>query len=445
MQSTRFAVIDVETTGGHAAGNRITEVGIAISDGTKVLDTYHTLVNPECDIPRYITNLTGISNDTVAGAPTFAEIAEMVDKMLADAVFVAHNVNFDFAFIRMEFARLGIDFRRKKLCTARYGRSLLADQKGFSLSKLAKRFNVVNEQPHRALSDALTAAYILHELIKLDGEALINKKITRLEREVKLPLYLKPDQFHSIPNVPGIYKMYGANGKPIYIGKAKRLKQRVAQHFMQSDKARTQAFMREVSRLETLPMGTELMALLQEDVEIRKYWPKYNRAQKQPNLAYHAVKYVGRDGIWRLGIQKGKPHAAVIETFYSKRHVEVWLGDIIRTQKLNPNWCGLSVFSEEKELPDAQTHNARLHEWMKHQNVETDVLLLLQGRMADEKGIVWLKNNKVYALGFAPKNIDWGNREMLVAHTQQIVPSTTMTSLVLSHLSQQFQPELVRL
>ena len=436
MNALRYAVIDVETTGGYAGGHRITEVGIAITDGTTVLETYQTLINPECNIPQHITALTGISNDMVATAPTFAAVAAHINEMLSDAVFVAHNVNFDFSFIRMEMARVGLDFRRRKLCTARYARGLLTDQQGFSLAKLAHRFKITNDQPHRALSDALTAAHILHHLLRIDRSDVISKKISRLEREVKLPLYLSPEQYHSIPNVPGIYVMYGKHGKPIYIGKAKRLKQRVAQHFMQSERARTQAFMKEVVRLETHPTGTEFMALIKEDVEIRKYWPKYNSAQKKANRAFHVISFQDRNGIIKLGINKSRLQQDALRTFSTQREALLWLHKVVEQHELNAQWCSLGYGWQEFDPPPKEEHNKRLEGLLEEIKVpQRDRIVLFKGRTKSEKAFVWLREHNVYALGFAPDNINWQDKTQLTEHAEIVHPSTTINNLVASYLS----------
>ncbi len=435
MNGFRFAVVDVETTGGFADDHRVTEIGIAISNGTEILDTYHTLINPQKKIPTHITALTGITNQMVEEAPLFAEKAEEIAAHLQDAVFVAHNVNFDYSFVRNEFARCGISLRNRKLCTARYARSLLKDQNGFSLNKLARRFKVNNEQPHRALSDALTAAEILHQLLVLDKEGLVHKKISKLEREVKLPIYLPPEKFHSIPNVPGVYFMYGAHGKPIYIGKAKNLKQRVAQHFLQSEKARTQAFMQEVIRLETQPTGTELMALLKEDVEIRKHWPKHNRAQKQINMGFHVVPYADQSGVTHLGIKRARIVQDSLISFQSKRAALLWLHNQVDEYKLHPKWCGLGEGWQEFDLPEAEQHNNRVSELREQiSSSRSELVVRLNGRNRGEKGFVWMRENRVFALGFAPLEIDWNSAEQLEAHAEEVYPSTRINQLVHTHL-----------
>jgi DNA polymerase-3 subunit epsilon len=434
MKPMRFAVVDVETTGGYAGAHRVTEVGIAISNGQRVIDTYHTLINPEKVIPHHITVLTGIDDAMVMEAPRFEEKADEIEALLADSVFVAHNVNFDYSFIRGELARLGRNLRSRKLCTARYARSLLPDQHGFSLNKLARRFGIVNQQPHRALSDAITAAEILHKLLALDGEGMVTKKISRLEREVKLPLYLPPDKFHSISNVPGVYYMYGSGKNPIYIGKAKKLKQRIAQHFQHSDAARTQAFMREVTRLETKPMGTELMAYIREDVDIRKYWPKHNRAQKQINMGFHIVPYQDHEGILRIGIKRGRHFHDALVTFQSMRAAMVWLHQQVEAFQLNPEWCGLGQGWQHYACPEKEEHNAKTASLIQSlQYSKPDEIIRLKGRNSRERAFIWLRQKQVYAIGFAPLEIDWDDHEQLNAHSETVFPSSRINQLAMSY------------
>ena len=161
MKSLRFAVVDVETTGGFASGHRVTEIGIAISDGTQIVDEYQTLINPEREIPHFITRLTGITDEMVATAPTFSEVAEEIKKKLEGAVFVAHHVDFDYSFVRNEFSLAGLDFKSRKLCTVRYARGVLKDQPKFGLARLAERFEDVLKVHRAEESEHLDA--MLHE------------------------------------------------------------------------------------------------------------------------------------------------------------------------------------------------------------------------------------------------------------------------------------------
>ena len=156
-----YAVVDIETTGGNAAYHRITEVGIAKVINGEVVDEWQSLINPQRHIPSSITRLTGISDEMVATAPVFAEVAEAIAQFTEDCVFVAHNVNFDYGFIRQEFARLDQQFRRPKLCTVREMRKAYPGLSSYSLAALTSHFEVAMERHHRALSDARAAASLL--------------------------------------------------------------------------------------------------------------------------------------------------------------------------------------------------------------------------------------------------------------------------------------------
>lgn len=156
-----YAVVDIETTGGNSAYHRITEVGIAKVINGEVVDEWQSLINPQRRIPAAITRLTGISDDMVATAPVFAEVAEAIEQFTEDCVFVAHNVNFDYGFIKQEFARLEQHYRRPKLCTVREMRKAYPGLSSYSLAALTSHFEITMERHHRALSDAKAAAALL--------------------------------------------------------------------------------------------------------------------------------------------------------------------------------------------------------------------------------------------------------------------------------------------
>lgn len=157
----RYAVVDVETTGGRANYSRVTEIGVAIVQNGEVVDTWETLVNPGCSIPSKITKLTGITNEMVADAPSFAEIADELADKLEDCIFVAHNVNFDYSFIKHEYSRAGTWFRKPKFCTVQHSRKAFPGLDSYSLANLTRYFDIDLKHHHRALCDATATAKIL--------------------------------------------------------------------------------------------------------------------------------------------------------------------------------------------------------------------------------------------------------------------------------------------
>ena len=164
-----YAIIDIETTGNGVKGNKITEIAIFLFDGKKIVNEFTSLVNPQCPIPRFITGLTGIDDDTVKNAPTFSEIAEQVLAFTQDCIFVAHAVNFDYGVIKEEFRQLNISFARKKLCTVRLARKLIPGMPSYSLGKLCSSLGIPLTDRHRARGDAAATVRLMQYMLQKPG------------------------------------------------------------------------------------------------------------------------------------------------------------------------------------------------------------------------------------------------------------------------------------
>ena len=162
-----YAIIDVEATGGNHKLDRITEVAIFLHNGKEIVNQFHSLINPELFISGFITKLTGISNQMVANQPTFAQIAPQILQLFTqNTVFVAHNAAFDYAYIKNEFKRIGIDFKRKKLCTINYTRKLMPEVTALGLDNLSALFNIKIENRHRAKDDAYATTLLFEKLLE---------------------------------------------------------------------------------------------------------------------------------------------------------------------------------------------------------------------------------------------------------------------------------------
>ena len=156
-----YAIVDIETTGGHASANGITEIAICIHNGKKVIERYSTLVNPKREIPMYISALTGITNDMVQHAPPFEDVAHDVFHLLNNKIFVAHNVNFDHSFVRHHLLAAGYELHCNKLCTVRLRRKILPGLPSYSLGKLCRHLGIENGNRHRAAGDAEATSKII--------------------------------------------------------------------------------------------------------------------------------------------------------------------------------------------------------------------------------------------------------------------------------------------
>ncbi len=165
-----FTIIDIETTGSVHKYGKITEIAIYVHNGSAITDYFSTLINPEMDIPISISRLTGITNPMVAQAPRFFEVARTIAELTQGRIFVAHNVHFDYSFIREEFLRLGYDFVRKKLCTVQLSRKIFPGLSSYSLGVLCQSLEIPIENRHRASGDALATVRLFEKLLARNCE-----------------------------------------------------------------------------------------------------------------------------------------------------------------------------------------------------------------------------------------------------------------------------------
>jgi len=181
----RFAVVDVESTGGAGEMNRITEVGIALVDDTEIVETFHTLVDPGAPISPFVQKLTGITDEMVQGAPQFQKIAEKVDELMRDRIFVAHNVQFDLKMMRTELKRCCISFDPPRLCTVKLARRVFPGFPSYSLHNLTESLGLSDFHHHRAMDDTLACAEILKLAYNKVGPEKILKEVKNLSTPKK--------------------------------------------------------------------------------------------------------------------------------------------------------------------------------------------------------------------------------------------------------------------
>jgi DNA polymerase III subunit epsilon len=280
-----FAFIDLETTGTRAQADRITEIGIVrVNDvgGEVHIDEWQSLVDPGVPIPPAIQVLTGITDAMVAGAPSFASLAQEVLQRLRDCVFVAHNARFDYGFLKHAFARLDIGFTARVLCTVRLSRRLFPEADGHGLDALIARHGLDGSHRHRALGDARTVWSFVERLYRDEPRERVDAAMRSILRVPSLPPQLPPDAIDSLPEAPGVYLFYGDNPLPLYIGKSINLRERVGAHFTGDWRSETDLRLsREIRRIEHEETAGELGALLREAVLVKTLVPAHNRALRK--------------------------------------------------------------------------------------------------------------------------------------------------------------------
>ena len=249
-----YAIVDIETNGGSLRNSKITEIAIFLHDGGKVVKSFISLIDPEIQIPEFITQLTGISNNMVVGAPKFYEVAKKIIEITKDAIFVAHSVNFDYTIIRNEFKKLGFDFKREKLCTVKLSRKLIPLQASYSLGKLCDSLGIEIKGRHRAGGDAEATVKLFELLISLDNKKVTVGNITPGEPKFDNP-NISAEQINTLPQEPGVYYFFNSERELIYIGKSKNIRKRVMTHMLNSQTKKGLAMRKEIADIEKIRSG----------------------------------------------------------------------------------------------------------------------------------------------------------------------------------------------
>ncbi|MDQ2964116.1 MAG: exonuclease domain-containing protein [Pseudomonadota bacterium] len=277
MFAPAIAFVDLETTGTAAPADRVTEVGIVRIDGGARVSEWSTLVNPECSIPPAIQALTGITNAMVAKAPTFSQIADDVAGQIGGSVFVAHNARFDYGFLKHEFGRLGRSFTAKVLCTVKLSRRLYPHAGRHNLDAVIARHSLAVSDRHRALGDARILWEFVQALYRDKPAAEIDSEVGRILKAPSLPSQLPADALDAIPEAPGVYRFYGLNALPLYVGKSINLRARIVAHFSADYRsANDMRLSAEITRIEIEETAGELGALLRESRLVKTLLPAYN-------------------------------------------------------------------------------------------------------------------------------------------------------------------------
>jgi DNA polymerase-3 subunit epsilon len=382
-----YAIVDIETTGGSAERSKITEIAIIIHDGEKAIQTFSTLVNPECRIPYQITQFTGITDEMVKDAPKFYEVAKEIVELTQDCVFVAHNVKFDYGFVKAAFKELGYDYQRKTLCTVRLSRNTFPGLPSYSLGKLCNSLNIQLKNRHRALGDAEATALLFSKMVE------------------KNPY-----------KTTGVYYFHNKDGEVIYVGKSIDIKKRLIQHFANQKSQKVIRMQHEIADISFEPTGSELVALLLESDEIKKLKPLYNRSQKRTRSIpfygiFEKIDEQGYINLYTKKLQEDDEPILTIDnlveaknTYYKlieKYNLCLSKADIHKTGGACFNYqihiCnGACINKESDEMYNDRASKAIESISFKHQSF----LIVDKGKHQHEKAVIYIDKGVYKGFGF---------------------------------------------
>ncbi|MBI4129701.1 GIY-YIG nuclease family protein [Candidatus Roizmanbacteria bacterium] len=292
-----LAFVDVETTGLSPVYDRIIEIGIVRVEDNKVVATCNQLINPDRHVPSEIFSLTGIRREELVNAPLFVELEKHIQELLDGAVFVAHNVRFDYSFVKHEFERLERPFKAPLLCTARLSRALFPQFLHHDLSTIIERLGLQITNRHRAFDDAHVLWQFYQHIKQRVTENDIVAAIARIQKKPTLPPLLDPETIEKLPETAGVYFFHDKGRNLLYIGKAINIRARVLSHFSADASSQKQlAMCRQIADITWIETAGELGALLRESELIKTMQPIYNRQLRNHRGLVIARQHVTKEG-----------------------------------------------------------------------------------------------------------------------------------------------------
>lgn len=340
-----LAFVDLETTGGNPAYDRITEIGIVRMQNGELLEEWSSLVNPQCPISPYIEAFTGISSEMVADAPLFADVAPAVFEKLRGAVFIAHNARFDHSFLRSEFRKVGVAYAADALCTVKLSRRLYPEHVRHNLDAVIERHGLHCSARHRALGDARVLCDLWNKLQReIPSEVFAAAAAHAVLSQPRLPRQLPAGLADELPESPGVYRFFGEAGELLYIGRSNSLRAKILSQLAEPRfGSREQALAAHVQRVDWRQTAGELGAMLLESEWIKSQRPRYNRKTRSSmdSVTLRHADASGAVRIQRLDMLEPADLAESFGVFHSEKDARKALSDIARASQLCLKVVGL--------------------------------------------------------------------------------------------------------
>ncbi len=424
-----YAVIDIETTGGNTQQDAIIEIAILQHDGKEITGSWSTLIHPQRRIPFRITELTGIDKRMVADSPKFYEVARTIVEMTEGRTIVAHNAKFDYQFIRNAFKALAFDFKREQLCILALARQLVPGLKSYRLGHVCTALDIPFHLSHRALADAESAAHLLTRLLEIRTQKALDETkplVTRTSPEAAL----MKDRIDELPHTTGVYYFFNARHDLIYIGKSVDIRSRVLSHFSNHTTTKALEMRSQIRHIRFEETGSELVALLKESEEIKRYQPRFNRAQRRTEYRaglHSTVDEAGYIDFWVERYRKKGPQP--VAAFATMKGARGFLERMMEEFQLCQSHCGmhrmqgacfhynikkcLGACVNEESPEDYNLRASQVLDRLKmaHQNM----MIVDRGRHEGEKSLVGIENGKYLGYGFVEEEL-LGNEVAMLKH-----------------------------
>lgn len=409
-----YAVIDIETTGGNYRWGSITEIAIFIHDGNKVTEEFSTLINPGIPIPSFITQLTGISDEMVQDAPAFAEVADIIATLTKDCIFVAHNAQFDYNFIRHEFRKLGQEYERPTLCTVRLSRKIIPNLASYSLGKLCDQLGIALDNRHRAGGDAAATVKLLELVFERDTENQLNASISWQQPGSEYDKYLQNTKIEDLPPSAGLIYFFGTGDELLYIDSARNIRRRVISLLKNKGGRGTFNIRQQLKDVAFEETGTYLIAQLRAHEEIVKNKPLRNAipAQSAKPKRWYILPDLQLDGYYHLQLERQESNGRML-SFRTKKEALNALEELCTSFELCTAYTALArpaaACTETghtkckgacQSLEPAENYNKRINAALQSLEESNNQLIVEKGRNPSEKALIKIENSHFVSWGY---------------------------------------------
>lgn len=399
-----YVIVDIETTGGNKNTGRITEIAAIKHDGVKTVDTFETLINPERPIPDFIRRLTGISDQMVADAPTFAEIAGKFDRFTANTIFIAHNVNFDYRFIREEFRKIGLDFNRRKMCTVQLSRKAFPGLPSYSLGKITKELSISLDGHHRAGVDAKATTKLFEKIILKESQKdLFDLNFGKPDfANIDSPL-IDEELIDSIPDESGVFRFYNEEDEVLYVKRSQHMLTDVCKKLTETESKSGQELLKQLYRIDWSPLGSDLLSQLDEAYEVLVNKPQFNAGKFsiKPRFAAYLVTEPNSAKLTLEKLMKGEKAELFFTSFFEGLDYFKELSDSTNIE--------LTYVKNGKHNTPTLDLTEALGSEGKSIFPESEYIILDEGRSASENSVVHVRGTHVIGYGFIDRELHSGN------------------------------------
>ena len=451
-----YAIVDIETTGGEYNEEGITEIAIYKFDGIKVIDQFISLVNPLKEIQPFVVKLTGINSKMLFNAPKFHEVAKRIVEITKECILVAHNANFDYRVLKMEFSRLGFNYERQTICTVNLSKILLPNQPSFKLGNLIRNLGIPFSDQHRAYGDAKVTLKLFEILLEKDVKKnIIKKNIEQLNFGIQNNHYSKI--IDSLPAEMGVYYIYNKKNEIIYIGSSKNIKKQISDHLI-SNKKESKVVRKDVSKVTYSITGGKLFTILKEQNDIKQNKPHLNNS-KRYRIFPVGIKVEENFNYPKLIIEQVKKNENYITVFKNKKLAEASLAkwkvefgiclkktNLNITQKDCPNLILKQCYNNEKCYDSPEIYQRKINSLIKSLSYPySNFLIVEKGRKNGENAFIYIENDKFIGYGYFDLNYQIKNKSQIKNRLISVDENHDSKKLIYTYLSRKKYLKLIHL